>query len=200
MSYRIRRKTTSTTFKVGDQLCKVFLEPQYEYRPGFWHWNVGFAVGRSRRQINDWYWKRNNKRARSLQNQLVGNSGMKAIARGFDHLLLLRWNLAPGDVLSLDCTSGEPEKQFRAWQRWQKHHSDCVIDYDEKKFFWYRPPYPDDDIYKYFAITPKQPADLRANCVGERYFECYSVRPKAHDNVESIVQRILLSSLDQQYL
>ena len=200
MSYRIRRKITSTTFRVQGQLCKVFLEPTHEYRPGFWHWNTGFAVGKSKRQINDWYWKRKNKRARSLKKQLVGTSGIKTIAAGFDKVLLLRWNLAPGDVLTLDCTSGEPEKQFRAWQRWHKHHQDWVIDYDQQTFHWYRPPYPDDEIYNFFAIKPKPPVDPRSNCLGDRYYECYRVQPKAHDTVESIVQRILLTSLDQQYV
>ena len=58
MTYRISRKNTSSTFRVGKQLCKVTFVPWYEYRPGYWIWNVGFAVGQSRRQLNDWYYKR----------------------------------------------------------------------------------------------------------------------------------------------
>jgi len=124
MSYRVCRKTTSTTFKVGNQLCKVFIEPMNEYLPGFWLWNVGFVVGNSRRQLNDWYWKRKNKRTSPLEKHIVGKSGLKTIASAFDHLLLLRWNIRPGDALVLDCTSGEPDKQFRAWNRWRRSHQD----------------------------------------------------------------------------
>ena len=40
MSYRVRRKFTSSTFQVGDHLCKIFLQPVHEYRPGFWLWNI----------------------------------------------------------------------------------------------------------------------------------------------------------------
>ena len=92
MTYRVCRHITSSTFTVNGQLCKVFLDPQFEYRPGFWMWNVGFAVGKSRRQLNDWYWKRKNKRWRSLHQQFVGTSGIRTISRGFKEVLKLRWN------------------------------------------------------------------------------------------------------------
>lgn len=196
MTYRIRRKTISTTFTVQGQLSKVFLEPKEQYEPGRWLWNVGFAIGKSRRQLNDWYWRRQNKRRRSLDQQMVGTSGIKAIAAGFDKLLLMRWHLPPGDVLQLDCTSGEPQKQFRAWQRWQKHHPDCCIDYEQQKFFWYRPPYPTDVVWKLFNITPVTPANPRQNCVGENYFDCFRVVPKDLDKAVSMEQTLdLLSQL-----
>ena len=47
-------------------MCKVIIDPWCKLDNGFWAWNVGFAVGKSNRQINDWYHKRKNKRARSL--------------------------------------------------------------------------------------------------------------------------------------
>ena len=70
MNYRVRRKFTSSKFYVDGQLCKIFLEPMTEFRPGFYLWNTGFAIGKSNRQLNDWYWKRKNKRARSLMNKI----------------------------------------------------------------------------------------------------------------------------------
>ena len=83
MSYRVRRKFTSSTFQVGDHLCKIFLQPVHEYRSGFWLWNTGFAIGKSQRQLNDWYWRRENKRRRSLDDAFNGRVGIKAIRRGF---------------------------------------------------------------------------------------------------------------------
>ena len=77
MSYRVRRKFTSSTFQVGDHLCKIFLQPVHEYRPGFWLWNTGFAIGKSQRQLNDWYWRRENKRRRSLDGAFNGRVGIK---------------------------------------------------------------------------------------------------------------------------
>jgi len=122
MSYRVCRKFTSSTFQVEEQLCKIFLDPMVEYQPGYYIWNVGFAIGKSQRQLNDWYWKRKNKRARSLNNQLVGRSGLKAIRRGFEEVLRLRWCIEPGDGIVLDCTSGDPERQFHAWSRWHRRN------------------------------------------------------------------------------
>ena len=112
MTYRVRRKFTSTKFTVDGQLCKIFFEPMKEFLPGFYSWNVGFAIGKSSRQLNDWYWKRKNKRARSLYHQMVGRSGLKAIKRGFQEVLKMRWMVQPGDVVILDCTSGDTERQY----------------------------------------------------------------------------------------
>jgi hypothetical protein len=185
MTYRVRRKCTSSTFRVEGQLCKVFLEPTFEYEPGYWIWNVGFAVGGSRRQLNDWYWRRKNKRRRSLTNRLIGRSGMKAIRRGFEEVLRLRWNIEPGDGLILDCTSADPERQFHAWSRWHRHHPEWVIDYDKKEFIWYRPPYNNDSLRQAFDIIPAVPPDLLANTAQERYFDCFLVRLKDRRTVLS---------------
>ena len=177
MTYRVCRHLTSSTFTVDGQLCKVFLDPQFEYRPGFWMWNVGFAVGKSRLQLNDWYWKRRNKRWRSLHQKLVGTSGIRTISRGFREVLKLRWNIEPGDIICLDCTSKDPEKQFRTWMRWapSKKHPEWTVDFQEKRFFWHRPPYPDDAIRQQFRIRPVTPADPLANTSESRYYDCFRV-------------------------
>jgi hypothetical protein len=179
MSQRLCRKFTSRTFTVDGQLCKVFLEPIEQHQPGFWVWNVGFAIGKSRRQLNDWYYNRKNKRARSLTNQLVGKSGMKAIKRGFEEVLKLRWNLPPGDCLKLDCTSGDPARQFHAWSRWHRYHPEWVISCENREFYWYRPPYPDDSIWESIKgvakIKPITPADPLANTAGINYFQCFDL-------------------------
>jgi hypothetical protein len=186
MSYRICRKFISHTFRVEDQLCKIFLEPIHEHRPGFWVWNVGFAVGKSRRQINDWYWKRKNKRRRTLHTKLTGRSGMKAIRRGFEEVLKLRWHIQPGDCLVLDCTSADPERQFHAWSRWHRYHPEWVINYERKEFIWYRPPYPDDAIWWAAGMIKSViPADPLANTADQRYFDCFELRLKAERKTRS---------------
>jgi hypothetical protein len=194
MSYRTRRHLTSSTFKVGTQICKVFLDPHNEYQPGFWLWNVGFAVGKSKRQLNDWYNNRLNKRHRSLSQQIVGLSGMKTITRGFKEVLKLRWTIQPGDAIVLDCTSGDPDRQFRAWHRWLKHHPEWMVDYHNQKFFWYRPPYPTDPVRQSFFIDPITPPDLMANTFGDKYFECFRVRPKVDCTHLSMEQTLALLS------
>ena len=190
MSYRICRHNTSSTFRVNGQLCKVFLEPVNEYRLGYWVWNVGFAVGKSRRQINDWYKKRKNKRCRSLEHKISGASGLKTIALGAKEVLRLRWALEPGDAMLLDCTSGDPERQFRAWLRWVRQHPEWIIDYEKREFFWYRPPYPDDPIRQQFLIRPVVPEDPTANTAEQRYFDCFRIAPKDHCNELSMDQTL----------
>jgi hypothetical protein len=40
-----------------------------------------FAIGKSNRQLNDWYRMRKNKRARSLKSKLTGRVGLKALRK-----------------------------------------------------------------------------------------------------------------------
>jgi len=176
MTYRVRRKFTSHTFKVNDQLCKVFFEPWYQYQKGYWIWNVGFAVGKSKRQLNDWFWKRKNKRWRSLNRQLTGQHGMKTIIEGFNHVLQLRWNIPSGDAIVLDCTSKEPERQFKVWSRWHRYHPEWIIDSDRMEFYWYRPPYADDPIRQTHHVLEKVPSDPLANTLGNQYHDCFDTR------------------------
>ena len=53
-NYYRRRKFTTYKFFVEGQICKIFFQPQKEFEKGFWSWNVGFAIGNSNRQLNDW--------------------------------------------------------------------------------------------------------------------------------------------------
>ena len=178
MSKRIRRKSISNTFKIKGHLCKVILEPWSKLDTGFWAWNVGFAVGKSNRQINDWYRLRKNKRARSLNNKFTGDIGLRAIAEGWRTVLKLRCNIEPGDSITFDCTSGKPEQQFRAFQYWRRYHCDWL--YDEKKleFYWTRPPYPDDTIWNKAEIIGVTPKNLLEPIHPGAYFDCFTFVPK----------------------
>ena len=192
MTYRVRRKFISTKFCIDDQICKIFLNPLREYREGYWSWKVGFAVGKSNRQLNDWFNERKNKRSRSLHQKITGRTGMKAIRRGFQEVLKLRWLIQPGDCVELDCTSGDPDRQFHAWSRWHKYHPEWVINYEQKSFYWYRPPYPDDAVWKSFDITPITPIDRTANTTGEKYFDCFRVKPKGNKKEFSMEETLEL--------
>jgi len=189
MTYRVCRKFISSTFRVDGQLCKVFLEPISEYRPGRYLWNTGFAIGKSERQLRDWYWKRKNRRARSITDHMNGKCGIKAIRRGFHEVLRLRWNIEPGDCLVIDSTSGYPDKQFRAFGWWHRYHPEWTINYESKEFFWHRPPYPDDPIWEHYSITGVVPADPLANTRDQRYFDCFYIRPKSSCTAQSMEQK-----------
>ena len=99
---------------------------------------------------------------------------MKAIRRGFQEVLKLRWTIPIGDALVLDCTSGDPERQFHAWSRWHRYHPEWVINKEKKEFYWYRPPYLTDKVWKEKkVIIPLVPKDLLMNTAGENYFKCF---------------------------
>lgn len=197
MTYRVRRHTTSHTFKINNQICKIFLEPSEEYLPGFWLWNVGFAIGKSKRQINDWYWRKNNKRRRSLATQLTGKQGIKAIKEGFDTVLRLRWKLEPGDCLKIDCTSINPGKQFRAFSRWHRYHPEWTIDFNELIFYWHRPPVSNDLIWDSFRIFKITPDNQLANTADLNYFNCFRAFPKKiNANAETNINLLLNSFIN----
>jgi hypothetical protein len=177
MTYRLRRKFTSTTFDVDGYIGKLFFEPFYEFETGYCLWNVGLAVGKSKRQLNDWYRNRHNKRRRSLRNQLTGPGTFKIWTTALKHLLRMRWEcLEPGDGMVLDCTSRDPDRQFKVYTHWLRHHQDFVVNFDRREFYWFRPPYHFDPLWEIFEIRGLVPDDPTLAAVGEHYYECFRVR------------------------
>lgn len=181
MTYRVRRKFTSSTFKVNNQYCKVFLTPFQKTEKGFWYWNVGFAVGSSKRQLNDWYQERDNKRTRKINNQLTGKQGVKTISLAFKEVLKLRWNLAPGDSLLIDCTSAKPDKQFRAWNYFCRNRREWVVNPEKREFYWTRPPYPSDVHWTMGVIVPQPLPNLLDPVTDNSYFDCFYLSTRNTD-------------------
>lgn len=177
MTYRVCRKRSTTTFKVNDQYCKLFLIPLHPSGTDHWVWKFGFAVSKSKRQLNDWFNEKKNQRSRLLHQQITGKSGVIPIVRGFQNVLTMRWNLQPGDALFIDCTSVEADKQFSAFSRWLRYHPDWLVDPINKMFWWHRPPYAGDPLYELGEITPMVPADPLAPLVGEQYFQSFLFHP-----------------------
>lgn len=177
MTYKVCRKRSTTTFKINDQYCKLFFRPLKPWKDAYWMWEVSFAVSKSKRQINDWYARKGNKRAKTLGKQLTGKSGIKTLTEGLHNVLLFRWTIPPGDCLFLDCESCNPEKQFRAYCRWLKDHPDWRVDVEGKRFWWHRPPYADDPLYQLGKIIPMAPADPLAPVVDGKYFESFLFDP-----------------------
>ena len=92
--------------------------------------------------------------------------------------MTIRWNLLPGDVLYCDCTSSEPDKQFTAMSWLIRKHPEWVTDREQKIFFWHRPPYAEDDIWKDHIIVGKTPANPLQNTENNQYFDCFDAFPK----------------------
>jgi len=140
-------------------------------------WKFGFAVSKSKRQLNDWYQKKKNQRSRLLHTQITGKSGVIPIIRGFDCVLRMRWQLEPGDAVYIDSTSARRHTQFRAFLRWLPRHPDWEADCFNKIFWWHRPPYAGDPLYKMGKIIPVVPEDPLAPLVSEQYFQSFLFHP-----------------------
>ena len=177
-NYYRRRKFTTYKFFVEGQVGKVFLRPQKEWKDGFWVWHIGFAVGKSNRQVNDWYYKKKNKRAKAVRKRITGKAGIKTVTGAIRAIMTIRWNLLPGDVLYCDCTSSEPDKQFTAMSWLIRKHPEWITDREQKIFFWHRPPYAEDAIWKDHIIVGKTPANPLQNTENNQYFDCFDAFPK----------------------
>ena len=177
MTYKVCRKRSTSTFKINDQYCKIFFTPLKPWNGEYWMWDIGFAVSKSKHQLNDWYTKKKNKRAKKLTTQLTGKAGIKTLTEGLRTVLRMRWTLEPGDCLFLGCESCEPEKQFRAYCRWLKDHPDWRVDVENKRFWWHRPPFADDPLYELGRIIPTVPADPLAPVVELNYFQSFLFDP-----------------------
>ena len=177
-NYYRRRKFTTYKFFVEGQVGKVFLRRQKKWKDGFWLWHIGFAVGKSTRQVNDWYYMKQNKRAKAVRRKITGKAGMKTVLEAIKGIMTVRWNLEPGDVLYCDCTSSEPEKQFKAMSWLIRKHPEWTVDPKTKIFFWHRPPYNNDEIWKTHEILGKIPPNPLLSTGNSQYFQCFDASPK----------------------
>ena len=172
-----RRKFTTYKFFVEGQVGKVFIRRQKKWKDRFWMWHIGFVVGKSVRQVNDWYHAKQNKRAKAVRRKITGKSGPKFLIEGMKGVMTLRWNLEPGDVLYLDNTSAEPDKQFRAVGWLLRKHPEWSVDKEAKIYFWHRPPYANDDIWETHEIIGKEPTNPLLSTESNQYFQCFDAYP-----------------------
>lgn len=105
-------------------------------------WLASLAVGKSRRQINDWLKRKTKKRrVRRLDSYLTGRHAN--LVQGLGVYKLRDWvqELMPGDSITLRCESANPDKQFRVWKKWfeRKESAEWDINEEFKSFFYYKP-------------------------------------------------------------
>jgi hypothetical protein len=105
-------------------------------------WLASLAVGKSRRQINDWLKRKTRKqRVRRLDTYLTGRYANRIQAIGIQQVRQWIQELPPGDSITLRCESAKPDKQFRVWKKWFQRWEDARWDINEefKSFFYYKP-------------------------------------------------------------
>ena len=101
-------------------------------------WLASLAVGKSKKQINDWLQQRKKRSVNRLSSKLTGKLGPRTQALAIRQVRQWIGELPPGDSLCLRCESALPEKQFQVWKKWFTKHEDkdWVIN-DEFKYFLY---------------------------------------------------------------
>lgn len=104
---------------------------------------ASLAVGKSRRQINDWLKRRSKrKRVQKLNCNLTGlgaNQGQAIAIRQVQYWLEV---IEKGDMIMFYCESAKADKQLKIWEKWiTKHHPNFLysIDPETKSFYIYKP-------------------------------------------------------------
>jgi hypothetical protein len=138
MSLRLRRNKKIKTIALPQgMVLKLRLIPWMRTQNNC-VWLASLAVGKSKKQINDWLQQRKKRSVNRLSSKLTGKLGPKAQALAIRQVRQWIGELPPGDSLCLRCESALPEKQFQVWKKWFTKHEekDWVIN-DEFKYFLY---------------------------------------------------------------
>jgi hypothetical protein len=101
-------------------------------------WLASLAVGKSKRQINDWMEQRKKKSVSRLSSNLTGKFGPRTQAIAIRQVRQWVDELPAGDMIALRCESALPDKQFRVWKKWFTKHEDIRWEVKEEfKAFWF---------------------------------------------------------------
>lgn len=136
-----RRKKVFTKHLPGGYTVVLRLLP-WVHTKGGCVWLASLAVGKSRRQINDWLKRKTRrKNVRRLDSCLTGKYSNLSQAIGIQQVRSWMQELLPGDSISLRCESANLDKQFRVWKKWFERWEDARWDINQefKSFFYYKP-------------------------------------------------------------
>ena len=141
MTYRIKRKSKTIKLLLDDgYIFKMNIHPYMKISTGK-VWLVGWAIGKSNRQINDWMCRRSK---RSRVYKLSNNKPKKRNqhAHWICINIMRKWleELPEGDGMAIRCEAASSDKQFRVWKKWFKKNEDpdWKISDEHKSFFFYK--------------------------------------------------------------
>lgn len=134
-----RKKKTKTVVLPDGQLLKMRLLPWIRTEKGC-VWLASLAIGRSKRQINDWMDRRKKKSVAKLDKSLNGTLGLKPQIIAMRQVRQWVDELPKGESIALRCESTVPNKQFRVWKKWFTKREDIrwEISEEHKSFFFYK--------------------------------------------------------------
>ena len=141
MTYRIKRKSKTTTLTLDDGfIFKMNIHPYMTIETGK-IWLVGWAISKSNRQINDWMCRRS-KRSRVYKLSTNKPKKRNQHAHWICINIMRKWleELPEGDGMAIRCEASSSNKQFRVWKKWFVKHEKDNWDISEthQAFFFYR--------------------------------------------------------------
>ena len=105
-------------------------------------WLASLAVGKSKRQLNDWMNRRTRKKqVRCLDFNLTGKLTVKLMLQVMEQVHAWCDELNNGDMFVFNCESAEPQKQFRVWGKWlsrKEHGYTWVPNKELLSFYFYK--------------------------------------------------------------
>jgi hypothetical protein len=118
MRRRKAKKKLLTVFLPGNYFMKLRLV-SWMRTPTGTIWLASLAVGKSKRQLNDWMSRRTKtKRVKCLDSNLTGRLTVKLMLQVMEQVHIWCDELNNGDMFVFNCESAEPQKQFRVWGKW----------------------------------------------------------------------------------
>ena len=134
-----RKKKTKTVVLPDGQLLKMRLLPWIRTEKGC-VWLASLAIGRSKRQINDWMDRRKKRSVAKLDKSLNGTLALKPQIIAMRQVRQWVDELPKGESIALRCESTVPDKQFRVWKKWFTKREDIrwEISEEHKSFFFYK--------------------------------------------------------------
>ena len=141
MRRRRVKKKLLTVFLPGNYLMKLRLV-SWMRTPTGTIWLASLAVGKSKRQLNDWM-SRKTKRKRVIQldSNLTGKLNVKLMLQVMEQVHAWCDELTNGDMFVFNCESAEPQKQFRVWGKWlsrKEHGYTWVPNKELLSFYFYK--------------------------------------------------------------
>ena len=134
-----RKKKTKTVVLPDGQLLKMRLLPWIRTEKGC-VWLASLAIGRSKRQINDWMDRRKKRSVAKLDKSLNGTLALKPQIIAMRQVRQWVDELPKGESIALRCESTVPDKQFRVWKKWftKRENIRWEISEEHKSFFFYK--------------------------------------------------------------
>lgn len=125
------KRTVFKSFKTLSDGSIAAIYATLEYDPGnkeYYHY-VGMAIGKSRRQCNDWFNDKANHRARGLNNRSTGKVGIEGLVWAASELTRLESNIRASldkDEYGVIYIEAADEKRASAYRRLLKHGYECI--------------------------------------------------------------------------